>query len=228
MVAVRSFSSAHDLSSLHRISCTLLEKVAGNDRKGNVLVLGHGAVPAPDYPGLSGDSHPYGLDIFIVQGRSQFATPTKTPVDCASSSLPFQDAVFRRVILFLVTRNGTERELKEACRVLAPAGELLVLGLNRSSWSGLSHYRNSPVPRMHVAEVRNSLSAYGMDVNLVLGAGLLGRSGPLMESKRMSGIALPVADLIVLRAGHRERPAATRLQMKEIPARAVPTAVNLG
>ncbi len=206
----------------------LLEKAAGDDSKGNVLVLGHGGLPAPDCPGLRRENQPFGLDIFIFQSRSQFATPFETLVDCASSALPFQNAVFRRVVLFLITRNGTERELEEACRVLAPGGELLVLGLNRSSWSGLKRYRKSPVPRMRVSEVRNRLQANGMDVSLVLGAGLLGRSRPLMDSKRFSGIALPLADLIVLRARHRDRPAVTRLHMKEIPARAVPTAVHVG
>jgi len=141
-------------------------------------------------------------------------------------ALPFQDAVFRRVVLFLVTRNGTERELDEACRVLAPGGELLVLGLNRRSWSGLGRYRGGPVPRMDVASVRNSLQAHDMELNCVLGAGLLGQARPVMEWKRLSGIALPLADLVVLRARHRNRPAVTRLQMKKFPARALPTAVN--
>jgi SAM-dependent methyltransferase len=140
--------------------------------------------------------------------------------------LPFQDAVFRTVILFMITQNGTERELDEACRVLAPGGELVVLGLNRSGWSGLNRYRRGPVPRMHVASVRNSLQAHDMDINRVLGAGLFGRARPLMEWNRPSGIVLPLADLVVLRARHRARPAATRLRMKEFSARALPTAIN--
>lgn len=200
--------------------------MAGDDRKGNVLVLGHAALPAPDCPCLRRDEHTFGLDICIFQGRQQSPVVAQTLLDCSSSALPFQDAVFRTVILFMITKNGTERELDEACRVLAPGGELMVLGLNRSGWSGLNHYRRGPVPRMHVASVRNSLQAHGLDINRILGAGLLGQGGPLMELNRLSGIALPLADLIVLRARHRERPAAPRLRMKEFPARALPTAVN--
>jgi len=101
-----------------------------------------------------------------------------------------------------------------------------VLGLNRDSWSGLGRYRKGPVPRMHVANVKSSLRAHDMEIDLVLGAGLLGRARPLMDRRRLSGMVLPLADLVVLRARHRERPAATRLRMKGFPARAVPTAIN--
>jgi hypothetical protein len=226
VVNVQSNSSAHDLSSLHRFSSKLLQKVAGDERKGNVLIVGHGALPAPDCPCLSRDERTFGLAICVFQGQLRSAERAETLLDCNSAALPFQDAAFRRVILFLITRNGTERELEEACRVLAPGGELLVLGLNRSSWSGLHRYRGGPVPRMNVASVRNSLQAHGMDLNHVLGAGLLGWARPVMEWKRLSGIALPLADLVVLRARHRDRPAVTRLQMKKFPARALPTAVK--
>lgn len=226
MVNVQSNSSAHDLSSLHRFSSRLLQKAAGGERKGNVLIVGHGALPAPDCACLGRDDRTFGLTICVFQGPLHSDRPAETLLDCCSSDLPFQDAVFRKVILFLVTRNGTERELDEACRVLAPGGELLVLGLNRSSWSGLRRYRSGPVPRMHVASVRNSLQAHGMDLNCILGAGLLGRARPVMEWKRLSGIALPLADLVVLRASYRDRPAVTPLQMKKFPARALPTAIK--
>ncbi len=217
--------SAHDLLSLHRFSSALLQRVAGDDRKGNVLVLGHGALPAPECPCLQRDEHTFGLAICIFQGRLQSSNSARILLDCNSAALPFQDAAFRRVILYLVTRDGTEHELDEACRVLAPGGELLVLGLNRRSWSAMRWYRRGPVPGMAVASVRDSLQAHDLVIDCMLGAGLLGRSGPLMEWRRLSGVALPFADLVVLRAQHRERPAATPLRLKEFSARVMPTTI---
>jgi len=217
-------SPTRDLLSLHRFSSNLLQRVAGDDRKGNVLVLGHGALPAPECPCLRRDEHTFGLAICIFQGRLQSSNSVDILLDCASMDLPFQDAVFRRVILYLVTRDGTEQELDEACRVLAPDGELVVLGLNHRSWSGIRHYRRGPVPRMHVASVKNRLHTHDMVIDRMLGSGLLGQAKPLMEGNRLSSFILPLADLIVLRARHRERGAAMRLRVKEFPARALPTA----
>ena len=226
MAIDRSRSSFQDLSSLHRFSSLLLQSAAGQERKGNVLILGNGSLPAPECHCLRRDEGTFGLAICIFQGPSPPSELKRAPLECVSSALPFQDGVFQKVILYLVVVDGAESELDEACRVLAPGGELLVLGLNRGSWSGMWRYRKGPVPRMRIADVKNSLRVHDMEIDHVLGAGLLGRAKPLMDWKRLSGIALPLADLVVLRARHRDRPAATRLRMKRFPARAVPTAIS--
>lgn len=219
--------TARDLSSLHDFSSALLQRIAVHESKGNVLVLAHRALPAPDCPCLRRDQYTFGLAICIFQGHLQHPIAAPAMLDCSSTALPFQDAAFRTVILYLVTRDGTEPELREACRVLAPGGDLLVLGLNRSSWSGICAYRRGPVPGMRVAAVRDHLLARDMVIDCKLGAGLLGNPRPLMKWNRLSGVALPFADLVLLRARHLERPAAaTRLRLKEFPARAVPTAIH--
>ncbi len=225
MVTVQPGSPKNDLASLGRFSSVLLQRVAVNDRKGNVLVLGHRALPPPQCPCLRRDEHSFGLAMCIFQGRVQASIAAEAQLECSSTDLPLQDAAFHTVILYHVTRDGTEQELDEACRVLAPAGELLVLGINRNSWSGMRVYRHGPVPAMHLASVRNRLQARHMVIDCTLGAGLLGQSRPVMEGHRLSSLALPFADLVVLRARHRERPAATRLRLKKFPAGVVPTAI---
>ena len=226
MVTVQPGSPKNDLASLSRFSSTLLQRVAVNDRKGNVLVLGHRSLPPPQCPCLRRDEHSFGLAICIFQGQAQASIAAEARLQCSSTDLPLQDAAFQTVILYHVTRDGTEQELDEACRVLAPAGQLLVLGINRSSWSGLSVYRHGPVPAMQLASVRYRLQARNMVLNGTLGAGLLGQSRPAMAGHRFSSLALPFADLVVLRARHRERPAATRLRLKKYPAGIVPTAIT--
>lgn len=226
MVSVQPGTSKNDLASLGRFSSTLLQRAAVNDRKGNVLVLGHRALPLPQCPCLRRDEYAFGLAIGIFQGQAQAAiAAAEARLECSSTDLPFQDAAFHTVILYHVTRDGIEQELDEACRVLAPAGKLLVLGINRSSWCGLKVYRRGPVPTMDVAAVRNRLQARHMVIDGTLGAGLLGQSRPAMAGNRLSSLVLPFADLVVLRARHRERPAALRLRLKKYPAGVAPTAI---
>ena len=225
MVSVQPGLPKNDLARLGRFSSALLQRVAVNDRKGNVLVLGHQALPPPQCPCLRRDEYSFGLAMCIFQGQAQASIAAEAQLECSSTNLPLQDAAFHTVILYHVTRDGTEHELDEACRVLAPAGELLVLGINRSSWSGMRVYRHGPVPALHLASVRNRLQARNMVIDRTLGAGLLGQSRPVMEGHRLSSLALPFADLVVVRARHRERPAATRLRLKKYPAGVVPTAI---
>lgn len=225
MVIAQPGSPKSHLASLGRFSSTLLQRVAVNDRKGNVLVLGHHALPPPQCPCLSRDEHSFGLAMCIFQGRAQGSISTEARLECSSTDLPLQDAAFHTVILYHVTRDGTEHELDEACRVLAPSGELLVLGINRSSWSGMRVYRHELVPTMHLASVRHRLQARHMAIDGILGAGLFGQCGPVIGGNWLASLALPFADIVVVRARHRERPAATRMRLKKYPAGVVPTAI---
>jgi hypothetical protein len=47
-----------------------------------------------------------------------------------------------------------------------------------------------------------------------------------MESNRLSTIALPFADLVLIRAMHRTRPEVTKLRLKKYPAGVIPTAIS--
>ena len=200
--------------------------MVGKRGKGNVLVIGHGALPLPECPCLSRDERSFGLAICLFQGERQAALSAGCLLDCASAQLPFLDGVFHTVIVYLLSRDGSEPELDEACRILAMGGELLILGLNCNSWGHIRTYRHAPVPGMRVNQVRTWLQARGMVIDNIYGAGLLGQGKPSMEWRRLSGIGLPFADLVVLRARHRGFPSATRLRLKEFPAGVVPTAIT--
>lgn len=248
-------SLSEERLSLHGLSSQLLRQTVGDDRKGSVLVIMNKVMPPPACPCLIRDEHSFGLALCIRQGERQPVVKQRDPgqhsyghqhdgqhgdgqqsdgpgrvaadllLDCASTALPFQDEVFRTVILFQVTRDGSEQELAEACRVLTPGGDLLVLGINRSSWSGMKTVRRGSVPVMHVTRVRHALEARGMVIDGVLGAGLLGHARPRMHSNHISGVLLSLADHVLLRARHRERPLLTRMRLKEFPAGVVPTAL---
>lgn len=246
---------SEELLSLHRLSSQLLRHGVNDDRKGSVLVIMNKVMPPPACPCLLRDEHSFGLALCIRQGEKQPAVKqpdlkhhsdgqqgdgqqsdgpysegpghvaTDLVLDCASTALPFQDEVFRTVILFQVTRDGSEQELAEACRVLTPGGDLLLLGINRVSWSGMKTRRTGSVPVMQVTKVRHALEARGMVIDGVLGAGLLGHARPRMDSNHISGVVLSFADHVLLHARHRERPLLTRMRLKEFPAGVVPTAM---
>ena len=218
---------ANELLKLHRLSSQLLQKVVGDDRKGNVLVICHGGLAPPECPRLMRDERRFGLALCLRTGARQPALEPEYSLDCASNALPFQDEVFRAVILFQVIQDGTEQELDEACRVLNRGGELLLIGLNRSSWSGVRTCRGATVPALRLAKVRAGLEARDMVIDRMLGAGLMGLfARPCMESKTFSAAALPFADVLLLRARHRERPQPTRMRLKEFRAGAVPTSLS--
>ena len=217
---------SRDWSSLLSLSSALLDHTAGDDRKGNVLVIRHHRVPAPDSPCLNRDEHTFGLALCLRQGMPQLPDVPEARVDCLSASLPFEDGVFRRVILYLTSRDGSEPELQEACRVLQPGGELLVLGLNGRSPSSRGLCRRVNLPALDVGKVQSRLLHQGMYVDARFGAGLLGKSVPWMAWNRLSGLLLPFADIVVIRARHNEEHAAMRLKLKEYPAGVVPTALT--
>jgi SAM-dependent methyltransferase len=177
---------------------------------------------------LSRDEHSFGIALGLSLGASQLIVDRHSPVECSTSLLPFQSAVFQVVVLSLVTENGDEPELGEACRVLMPGGELFLLGVNRRSWSGVALRQNPGVQQMSLPRVITRLNAQDMVVEHITGIGLFGRTRPKMESNRPSALALPFADLLLIRARHRTRPKMTRLQLKKYPAGVLPTAVAPG
>lgn len=221
---------------MHRLSCVLLERVASGDRKGKVLIIGHGTLPLPDCPSLQRDERGFGLALRLHIGASQGHGSTGSDlnravdfkVDCASGDLPFQEGVFRSVILYHVTRDGREPELAEASRVLLPGGEILIVGINQKSWRGMQSRLHVSFPALRMARLRESLQYHGMNIVSVLGAGLAGQPGPLMEHQRISRLALPFADLLLVKARHCQRPLVRPLRLKEFSAGAVPTAMVMG
>lgn len=233
---VQSNAAAQDATRLHRRACDLLERASHGDSRGNVLIIGHGSQPLPDCPSLKRDDHNFSLSLSLHIGANSahsFAVAGDEPVTsrrvgCSSANLPFQEGVFHHVILYHAIRDGTEPELAEAGRVLRVDGELWILGTNHASWSGLIAGRNSLLPLLHWMRLREQLGTLDMEIKTVLGAGLLGQSGPYLEQQRMIGLALPVADLLLVKVRHRQRFSHTRLHLEKFSTGAIPTALVEG
>jgi hypothetical protein len=206
----------------------LLRNVLGEDRKGNVLVVYHASISPPDTPCLRRDENTFGMAVCLRHGEGDSSSNIQSGLECVSHALPFQDEVFHKVVLYHVTEHGDEPELAEACRVLVPGGDMLLVGLNRTSWGKLKTYRTSQVSVMSPALVQTALEDHDMQIIDKRGLGLLGQTKPGMGRHKLSTLVLPFADLVLLQARHREKPAATRMLLKKLPAGAMPASLNTG
>jgi len=222
-----------DGAGLHRRACELLERATQGGSKGNVLIIGHSGLPMPDCHGLERDEHNFGLALRMHTGTNLASNPQipgtepvgGRTISCSSGDLPFQEEVFHQVILFHAIGDGTEPELMEACRVLRFDGELWILGLNHTSWSGLRAGRSSPLPLLRLARLREQLHLRDMEIHALQGTGLLGRNGPRLGQHGLIRPALPFADMLLAKVRHRQPFSPTRLPMKRFSAGAVPTAL---
>jgi len=226
--AVNSNKTAGLANQVASLAAAMLQTATANAGRGSVLLINPPGVPLPDCPGLHRDEHSFGLALDLSLGPSQLAVNPQALLECSSAALPFQTGVFRVVLLSLVTENGTEPELDECCRVLMPGGELFLLGVNRRSWSGIRGRKQAGVVRMSIPRVIARLNHQDMAIEHITGIGLLGRTGPQMESNRFSAAALPFADLVLIRARHRTRPGLTRLPLKKYAAGVIPTTISAG
>jgi hypothetical protein len=216
--------SAH--GTLTRLSSGLWSRVRVERADACTLVIAHASLPWPDVPGAGRRGSSFGLSLGLLAGSAQQPAGDGPRLLCDSAELPFVDSVFRGVTLYHVIGEGGEAELAEACRVLAPGGDLLVVGLNHCGWAGFDSGVCAGVPRLHSARVQYRLRELGMIVEARLGAGLFGRERPAVLEHGWQRLAVAVADVVLLRARHLHRPAAARPNLKEIPAGLAPTAIT--
>ena len=107
--------------------------------------------------------------------------------------------------------------------MLARGGNLLVLGLNRNSWSANTTHRNGPLPRIYYASVQEGLERREMEIVTERGVGLMGCAKPSMERYRWAGLALPFADFLLLHIRHRSHAIPSRAQPAKFPAGVLPS-----
>lgn len=217
MTAARFWSEPHGVA-LQALSDGLLRQAHGDDRRGNVLLICHPGLAQSVAPYLQRGARSFGQAVALSRGRGYAQTAGGSRVECDSADLPFQDGVFRAVILLHLVSQGEEGELSEACRVLAADGVLLIVGLNRYGWQGLWPRWPATLPRIRPLCLRQRLEALGMRVEATWGAGLAGRQRPTAMRQGWSMLALPVADVLLIRVRQGNQGLFNRMRIRKTPA----------
>ena len=116
------------------------------------------------------------------------------------SALPFENAAFDLVVLQHLLVDGSEDEMQEAIRVLAPGGDLVIDGLNSAGLYYQLGNRAERFPGLKLNRICNHLKMHSFEIEQCLRMGLAGMSGPLQKDRNY-GLSLPFADQVVLH-GH--------------------------
>jgi SAM-dependent methyltransferase len=211
--------------ALKSLSQGLLRSAGRTGVIGNLLEIHHPSAPLFDPVFLHTESEAYGVSISLNQDDQR---GFDQKLHCESGQLPFQDHVFRMVVLHHVIGTGDEPELAECIRVLARDGVLILLGLNRMGWRYRTQDRIRRLPGLAPLKVKARLEALGMTMQGFAGAGLCGMKRPAWMSKGLSGIGAPVADLVILQARHADSPEVTPLRFRKPRAGVVQSAAMRG
>lgn len=191
------------------------------NRQGNVLLIKHALLPWPEAESVVRDQQSFGRALHLSLGNG---TERYSGLHYCSNELPFVDAAFRQVVLWHVIATGKETELREACRVLQPDGELLVLGLNQMAIGARFDRTAIELPRLHRQSLDERLVELDMEVTGAWGSGVAGIASPIFRKDGWSGLLLPFADQVVLRVQHVHPAGLTPLRMERFQAGVAPSA----
>jgi len=206
---------------LQGLSEGLFRNVCRVGSQGNTLEIRHGFSPrlAPEL--LHDISEIFGVSVSLDRGREQGRGQR---LNCDTAALPFPDRAFSLVLLHHVVEDGGEAELSEAVRVLARDGTLVLLGLNRNGWRFRTQAGFRALPGMSPVRIKNQLDRLGMSVQQFAGSGLLNRETPTLMEKGLSSLALPLADVMLLSARHKNGPEVSALRFRKLRSGVVQSA----
>jgi len=204
-----------------RASCAMLQAAVLGGRQGNVLLIKHAVLPWPNALCVARDQQSFGQAFQISMGAGK---ERYSGLSCRSKELPFTDASFRQVVLWHVIAAGQEPELQEACRVLSPGGDLLIVGLNHLAVGARFDRKSKQLPRLHFQMLGQRLQDLEMEVTGAMGTGLAGIGNAIIRQGSWSGLLLPFADQILLKVQHVSPSGLSPLLLDRFQAGAVPSA----
>jgi len=214
-----------NLETLKLLSEGLLRSAGRTGVRGNLLEIHHPCAPLFDPAFLHTASEAFGVSISLTRDAR---AGMDQRLRCDSASLPFQDKVFRMVVLHHVISDGREAELSEAARVLAKDGVLIMLGLNRMGWRFRTRNPQHLLPGIAPLRVKSRLEQLEMTMQGFAGAGLAGMKRPAWMNTGLSSLGTPVADLVLLQARHRDSPELTPLRFRKSRSGVVQSAAMRG
>ena len=205
-------------------SIALLQAAAqGNgqsSRQGNLLLIKHPSLAWPAAESVGRDQKSFGQALHLSMGSG---VERYSGLHTRTDALPFIDAAFRQVVLWHVIATGREAELEEACRVLQPDGELLVLGLNQMAIGARFDRTADRLPRLHRLRLHEQLLELDMEVTGAWGAGLAGITSTIFSQDGWAGLLLPFSDQVLLRVQHVHPAGLSPLRMERFQSGVAPS-----
>lgn len=204
--------ASRNQATLKGLSEGLLRSAGQTGANGNLLEINHPSAPLFPPAFLHAASQISGLLIRLSQDENRVGNQR---VRCESGQLPFQDRVFQTVVLHHIVSDGSEEELREAVRVLARNGVLIILGLNRMGWRYRAQQRTDRLPGLSPLKVKTRLERLDMTMQGFAGAGLGGMNRPVWMHSGLASLGAPLADVVLLQARHADSPELTPLQFRK-------------
>ena len=196
---------------MRALSEGLFRSVGRAALSGNVLEIRHAAAPMLNPKFLHSTGYDFGVSVSLNKGSKPYSGRA---IVCETAELPFQDSVFRMVLLHHVISDGMESELNEAVRVLARDGVLIILGINRMGWRFRFQGRLRPLPGIAPLKVKARLDRLEMTMQGFAGAGFFGLRRPVFMSSGIAGLGSPMADVVLLQARHNNGPEMTPSRLR--------------
>lgn len=166
-----------------------LGDIIGQLRPRNLLLIGAG-LDGLDQESLKGSG-------FQVRLESRGNTADGSLV-CRTCSLPFGTHEFDLAVVYHLLSDGLEPELEEACRVIRPGGQLLVVGAGR--FSGANKNQGREQPSMNVQSIIRQMRSQDFEIRTCQGIGLRGRA--LRLDAGWHAPFLKFSNLILIRGRH--------------------------
>jgi len=204
--------SSRNQAALRSLSEGLLRSAGQTGTNGNLLEINHPSAPLFPPVFLHSASERRGLLIRLSQDEDRVGNQR---VRCESGQLPFQERVFQTVVLHHIVRDGSEPELREAVRVLARDGVLIILGLNRMGWRYRAQQSTDRLPGMSPLKIKSRLESLEMTMQGFAGAGLGGMNRPVWMHSGFASLGAPLADVVLLQARHADSPEVTPLRFRK-------------
>lgn len=117
------------------------------------------------------------------------------------NALPFDNQTFEVIVLQHLVGDGSEAVLSEALRVLAPAGDIIISGLNSAGLRFRVGNRTQQFPGLRLNRIIYHLESHSINIEHCLRMGLAGMSRPTAKES-LHGLSMPFSDRVVLHGHH--------------------------
>jgi SAM-dependent methyltransferase len=177
-------------SAQQSLTAGLLQPLLQKRRPQRMLVLKHALAGELQFEAKNP------LQTIVLSGDMK---AEKAEVHARLSALPFEDKTFEVVVLQNLVSDGSEAVLSETLRVLAPAGDIIISGINSAGLLFRLFNRADDFPGLKTNRIIDHLKSQSFNIEHCLCMGLANQSWPGAKEFQ-HGLTLPFADRVAIHA----------------------------